>query len=109
MGMLEGKVGIITAATSCIGARTAELFVAEGAAVVFTGARRPARRGRALRRSRRPSEEDWARVVNAAEAFGGRLDYLFNNAGGPAPTGSITSIPVAGFDAAMAQRSWCAR
>src|SRR6516225_11901747 len=95
MKALEGKVGIITGATSGIGARTAELFVAEGAAVVFTGARRPARRGRALRRSRRPSEEDWARVVNAAEAFGGRLDYL--NAGGPAPTGSITSIPVAGF------------
>ena len=32
----------------------------------------------------------------------GRVDCLFNNAGGPAPTGSITSIPVDGFDAAMA-------
>jgi NAD(P)-dependent dehydrogenase (short-subunit alcohol dehydrogenase family) len=49
------------------------------------------------------SEEDWAGVLSAVEAFGGSLDYLFNNAGGPAPTGSITSIPVAGFDAAMAQ------
>ena len=47
-------------------------------------------------------EEDWVRVINAAAAFGGRLDHLFNNAGGPGPTGSITSIPVAGFDAAMA-------
>jgi NAD(P)-dependent dehydrogenase (short-subunit alcohol dehydrogenase family) len=32
----------------------------------------------------------------------GRLDCLFNNAGGPAPTGGIASIPVDGFDAAMA-------
>jgi NAD(P)-dependent dehydrogenase (short-subunit alcohol dehydrogenase family) len=32
----------------------------------------------------------------------GRIDCLFNNAGGPAPRGSITSIPVDGFDAAMA-------
>jgi NAD(P)-dependent dehydrogenase (short-subunit alcohol dehydrogenase family) len=32
----------------------------------------------------------------------GRIDALFNNAGGPAPTGSITSIPVDGFDAAIA-------
>jgi NAD(P)-dependent dehydrogenase (short-subunit alcohol dehydrogenase family) len=40
MGMLAGKVGIITGATSGIGSRTAELFVAEGAAVVVTGRRR---------------------------------------------------------------------
>lgn len=110
MGMLAGKVGIITGATSGIGSRTAELFVAEGAAVVFTGRRRQegealaARLGEAARfvQADATLEEDWVRVLNAAAAFGGRLDYLFNNAGGPGPTGSITSIPVAGFDAAMA-------
>jgi NAD(P)-dependent dehydrogenase (short-subunit alcohol dehydrogenase family) len=32
----------------------------------------------------------------------GRLDCLFNNAGGPAPVGGIVTIPVDGFDAAMA-------
>ncbi len=32
----------------------------------------------------------------------GRLDCLFNNAGGPAPVGGIETIPVEGFDAAMA-------
>jgi NAD(P)-dependent dehydrogenase (short-subunit alcohol dehydrogenase family) len=32
----------------------------------------------------------------------GRVDCLFNNAGGPAPTGGIEGIPVEGFDAAMA-------
>jgi NAD(P)-dependent dehydrogenase (short-subunit alcohol dehydrogenase family) len=41
MGVVEGKVGIISSATSGIGARTAELFVEEGAKVVFTGRRRP--------------------------------------------------------------------
>ena len=108
---LEGKVGIITGATNGIGARTAELFVAEGAAVVFTGRRRregealATRLGKAARfvEADAALEEHWARVLNAAEACGGSLDYLFNNAGGPPPTGSITSIPVAGFDAAMAQ------
>ena len=48
-------------------------------------------------------EADWKRVIaETAKAFGPRLDYVFNNAGGPAPTGSITTIPVDGFDAAMA-------
>src|SRR5258706_9974879 len=32
----------------------------------------------------------------------GRLDCLFNNAGGPAPVGGIETVPVEGFDAAMA-------
>ncbi|MGH8722138.1 MAG: SDR family NAD(P)-dependent oxidoreductase, partial [Burkholderiales bacterium] len=47
-------------------------------------------------------EADWVRVVAQAVAAFGRIDCLFNNAGGPAPTGGITTIPVEGFDAAMA-------
>jgi NAD(P)-dependent dehydrogenase (short-subunit alcohol dehydrogenase family) len=111
MGMLDGKVGIITGATSGIGTRTAELFVAEGARVVFTGRRKA--EGEAVAAKIGPnarfvvadatSEEDWKRVIaETQKAFGGRIDYLFNNAGGPAPTGSITSVPVDGFDRAMA-------
>ena len=111
MGMVDGKVGIITGATSGIGARTAELFVEEGAKVVFTGRRKA--EGEALAKKLGANarfvqadatlESDWQRVIaEAAKAFGPRLDYLFNNAGGPAPTGSITSVPVEGFDAAMA-------
>ncbi len=110
MGMLDGKVAIITGATSGIGRRTAELFVEEGARVVFTGRRQAegeslaaglGRKGRFIRADA-TSEEDWKRVVGETLAAHGRLDALFNNAGGPAPTGSITSVPVEGFDAAMA-------
>jgi NAD(P)-dependent dehydrogenase (short-subunit alcohol dehydrogenase family) len=110
MGMLDGKVAIITGATSGIGARTAELFVEQGARVLFTGRRRPEgealqkKLGQAARFEQADAtvEADWKRVIDQALTSFGRLDCLFNNAGGPAPTGSITGIPVEGFDAAMA-------
>src|SRR5205085_7946724 len=48
------------------------------------------------------SEADWERLIHWTLDRHGRLDALFNSAGGPAPTGSIESVPVEGFDAAMA-------
>ena len=110
MGMVDGKIAIITGATSGIGARTAELFVAEGASVVFTGRRKLEGEAVAAKIGKKAqfiaadatSEDDWNRVIDHTIKTFGRIDCLFNNAGGPAPTGSIASVPVAGFDAAMA-------
>lgn len=111
MGQLAGKSAVVTGATSGIGRRTVERFVEEGARVVFCGRREALGteleaqlgRERALFvKADVTLEEDVARVIGACVREFGRLDVLFNNAGGPAPTGGIESVPVAGFDAAMA-------
>jgi len=41
MGRLDGKVAVITGATSGIGLRTLRFFVAEGANIVIAGRRAP--------------------------------------------------------------------
>ena len=110
MGRLDGKVAVITGATSGIGWRTAEIFVSEGAKVVVAGRRAP--EGEALAkklgahcvfRQTDVTEEDQMRalIALAVEKFG-KIDCLFNNAGGPAQTGGIEGLDVAQFDAAMA-------
>jgi len=110
MGRLDGKVAVITGATSGIGWRTAEIFVAEGAKVVAAGRR--AAEGEALAKKlganclfKQTDVTDEAQmkalISHAVEKFG-RIDCLFNNAGGPAQTGGIEGLDVAQFDAAMA-------
>ena len=57
MGKLEGKIAVITGATSGMALATAKLFVAEGAYVFITGRRQEQTR---LRRSKRDRQErDW--------------------------------------------------
>jgi NAD(P)-dependent dehydrogenase (short-subunit alcohol dehydrogenase family) len=92
MGRLNGKVAVITGATSGIGLRTAEIFVAEGAKIVIAGRR--VAEGEALARQLGANciflktdvtveEQMRALIALAVDKFG-RLDCLFNNAGGPA-------------------------
>ena len=111
MGRLDGKITIVTGATSGIGRRTAEIFVKEGARVVATGRREEL--GRSLEaalgkdncifvKTDATQEADVKAMFAACLAKWGRLDCLFNNAGGPAPVGGIETVPVEGFDAAMA-------
>jgi NAD(P)-dependent dehydrogenase (short-subunit alcohol dehydrogenase family) len=110
MGRLDGKVAVITGATSGIGLRTAEIFVAEGAKIVIAGRRAP--EGQALagklgancvfRQTDVTVEDEMRALIGQAVEKFGRLDCLFNNAGGPAQTGGIEGLEVARFDAAMA-------
>ena len=110
MGRLDGKVAVITGATSGIGLRTAEIFVAEGARIVIAGRR--AVEGEALAKKLGPAclfrrtdvtvEDDIRRLIDQAVDKFGRIDCLFNNAGGPAQTGGIEGLEADRFDTAMA-------
>jgi NAD(P)-dependent dehydrogenase (short-subunit alcohol dehydrogenase family) len=110
MGRLEGKVAIVTGATSGMGKRTAERFVEEGAIVVLAGRREA--EGEEAARSLGPRahfvrtdvarEDDVRRLVEGTVARHGRLDCLFNNAGGPGPRGGIATIPLDGAERSMA-------
>ena len=110
MGRLDGKVAVITGATSGIGLRTAEVFVAEGAKIVIAGRRIP--EGEALARQLGGNcifrqtdvtvEDQMQALIGLAVGTFGKIDCLFNNAGGPAQTGGIEGLEVERFDAAMA-------
>ncbi len=110
MGRLDGKIAVITGATSGIGLRTAEIFVAEGAKIVVAGRR--SAEGDALARRLGPAclfrrtdvtvEDDIRKLINEAVDKFGRIDCLFNNAGGPAQTGGIEGLEAERFDVAMA-------
>jgi NAD(P)-dependent dehydrogenase (short-subunit alcohol dehydrogenase family) len=109
MGRLEGKVAVITGGTSGIGARTVEVFVDEGAQVVFCGRR--AALGEALADRLGPKaefveadvavEDEVEALIKQTAARHGRIDVLFNNAGGPAPTGPIAGIDMEAYHRAM--------
>ena len=91
-GRLEGKVVIITGATSGIGAATAQCFAAQGARLLLAG--RTVEKGTTLasqlgggaifQRTDVRHEADIQALVDLAIERFGRLDCMFNNAGAPA-------------------------
>lgn len=102
---LDGKVAVITGATSGIGEATARRFAAEGARLVIAG--RNAEKGEALARELGEAvvfkradvmrEADIAALVDTAVERFGRLDCLFNNAGGP-DRGTLETVTEEDFD-----------
>ena len=109
MGRLDNKVAVITGATSGIGLRTAEIFVQEGAKVVVAGRRAADGEALAARLGANCSflatdvtdEAQIAALIGHAVEKFGRIDCLFNNAGGPAQTGGIEGLEADRFDLAM--------
>jgi 3alpha(or 20beta)-hydroxysteroid dehydrogenase len=85
---LQDRVAIVTGAARGQGAAEARLFVAEGASVVLTdvddepGEAVAAELGERARYVHHDvsSEDDWARVVDAATSAFGGIDVLVNNA-----------------------------
>lgn len=104
-GRLEGKVAVITGGTSGIGAATAEVFAAEGAKVVIAGrseekgAKIAERLGENViyQKCDVTREEDIKTLVDAAVKKFGRLDCMFNNAGGP-DRGTLETVTMEDFD-----------
>ncbi|MGO4762952.1 SDR family oxidoreductase [Cupriavidus sp. 2KB_3] len=113
MERLNGKVAIITGASSGIGLATAELFAKEGAKVVV-GARRQAELDALVARIRAAGgeavalagdvrQESYARaLVDLAVEQYGKLDIAFNNAGTLGEGGPSTGVSEAGWNEALA-------
>ena len=114
---LAGKVGFLAGATSGIGQATAEMFASEGARVIIAGRR--VSEGQAVVDGIRQQDgeaifvqtdvtepESVERAIRATIDTYGRLDVLFNNAGGSTPRdGPVTDAPLDEFWRAVEGRS----
>jgi NADP-dependent 3-hydroxy acid dehydrogenase YdfG len=99
------KVAVITGGTSGIGARTAALFVAQGAKVVIAGRRED--RGRSLAatlgdaasfiRTDVTREADVQAMIDHAVTRLGRLDCLMSNAGTGSQRAALAEADLAGL------------
>jgi NAD(P)-dependent dehydrogenase (short-subunit alcohol dehydrogenase family) len=106
---LVDKVALITGGTSGIGEATAELFAAEGAKVVITGRSEEKGAGVAERlgenvlflRADVMEERDIEASVNFTVERFGKLDVLFNNAGGSVGRETLDQISQRHIDYAV--------
>lgn len=109
---LEGKVAIITGASSGIGRAAAFLFAEEGAKLVLAARGRPAllnlvdeireRGGEAVCMAGDVRQEDFARdLVTTAESTWGHLDIAFNNAGTLTGSGDTPSVLLEDWNTAI--------
>ena len=108
-GQLEGKVAFITGAASGIGRGTVDVFVEQGARVVVGDIQD--KKGPDLEKAHPgkvkyvhcdvTKEDDIAHAIGMAKEEYGRLDCIFNNAGGAASLEEIDNITPEGFDNTM--------
>lgn len=108
MAVLNGKVAVVTGASSGIGRATAKLFAREGAKVVVTARRQAeldalvaeiaADGGDAVAVAGDVTDEALAKALvdTAIGSFGG-LDIAFNNAGSIGEMGPVTDVSLAGW------------
>jgi NAD(P)-dependent dehydrogenase (short-subunit alcohol dehydrogenase family) len=111
MNTMDGKVTVITGATSGIGARSAQLFAAEGARVVLAGRRQEEGEEWAAKlaphalfvRADITIESNVEALINRTVEVFGRLDVLINNAGhGGGASGEIQAADLATFERMLA-------
>lgn len=109
MGRLDGKIAVITGAAAGIGKASAALFAREGATVVMADVKTDL--GDAAAASIRDaggvaefvttdvSQEDFVRdLIDGTVERHGRIDVLYNNAGGATPKdGKVTEMPLDEF------------
>ncbi len=109
MGRLNGKVAVITGAAAGIGKASAGLFAREGATVVMADVK--ADLGEAAAAAIREAggsaefvtadvskEDDVRALIDGTVARHGRIDVLYNNAGGATPKdGKVTEMPLDEF------------
>lgn len=106
---LDGKVAVITGASSGIGAATARRFIVEGCKLVLGDIQ--SEQGKALAAELGDTtvfatcdvtrEEDIANLVDLAVNEFGQLDVMFNNAGIVGAIGPVDTTPIAEWSATL--------
>ena len=108
MGKLEGRVALVTGGTSGIGEACVDIFVANGAKVVFCG--RNEEKGKAVCERITAKygnvcgitfvpcdvsvEDDVKKLIDITIAKQNRIDILFNNSGKMLPSMEIERMPI---------------